>query len=72
MTMDPQNSIINGEVHTCDDKITHVGGKLPGAVFDREVDLKGGVIMPGFKDAHCHSPMTLFRNYADDLPLNDW
>ena len=28
--------------------------------------------MPGFKNAHTHSAMTLMRSSADDLPLSDW
>lgn len=40
--------------------------------FDREIDLKGNLIMPGFKNAHTHSPMTFLRSMADDLPLNEW
>lgn len=28
--------------------------------------------MPGFKNAHTHSGMTVLRSYADDLPLKDW
>lgn len=72
MTMNPSNDIFYGEVHTEDDKITYVGKETKGGSFDRQVDLKGGVTMPGFKDCHCHSPMTLFRNYADDLPLDEW
>ncbi len=28
--------------------------------------------MPGFKNAHTHSGMTLMRSYADDQPLADW
>src|SRR5712691_2114549 len=31
---------------------------------------RDGVLMPGFVDVHCHSPMTLFRGAADDLPLD--
>ncbi|WP_044912883.1 amidohydrolase family protein [Butyrivibrio sp. WCE2006] len=41
-------------------------------VFDREIDCKGNLIMPGFKNAHTHSAMTLLRSRADDLPLADW
>ncbi|MBQ8148205.1 MAG: amidohydrolase [Lachnospiraceae bacterium] len=44
--------------------------KLP--VFEREIDLKGNLLMPGFKNAHTHSPMTFLRSYADDLPLQEW
>lgn len=40
--------------------------------FDREIDLQGNLLMPGFKDAHTHSPMTFLRSYADDLPLQEW
>lgn len=40
--------------------------------FEREIDLHGNLLMPGFKDAHTHSPMTFLRSYADDMPLQDW
>ncbi len=72
MTMNQNNDIFRGEVHVDDDVITYVGKGKPGGKFDREVDMRGGVIMPGLKNCHCHSPMTLFRNYADDLPLDEW
>lgn len=41
-------------------------------MWDREIDVKGNVVMPGFKNAHTHSAMTFLRSYADDLPLLDW
>lgn len=40
--------------------------------FEREIDLKGNLLMPGFKNAHAHSAMTFLRSYADDLPLQSW
>ncbi len=43
-----------------------------GISFEREIDLHGNLLMPGFKDAHTHSPMTFLRSYADDMPLQDW
>ena len=30
------------------------------------------IILPGLINAHCHSPMVLFRGMADDLPLKTW
>src|SRR5690606_7061709 len=30
------------------------------------------VLMPGLVNAHCHAGMSLFRGYADDLPLERW
>ena len=40
--------------------------------FQRHIDLKGDLLMPGFKDAHTHTAMVFLRSYADDLPLQDW
>jgi 5-methylthioadenosine/S-adenosylhomocysteine deaminase len=43
-----------------------------GGNWDREVDCHENLLMPGFKNAHSHSGMTLLRSHADDLPLADW
>lgn len=65
--------IINGELHTDGGLITFAGENPPEASgFDREIDLSGKLIIPGFKNAHTHSAMTFLRSFADDLPLNDW
>ncbi len=42
------------------------------AGYERILDLKNKVVMPGFVNAHNHAAMTMFRNYADDLKLMDW
>ncbi len=36
------------------------------------IDGKNLIIMPGLVNTHGHAAMTLFRSYADDLPLMDW
>jgi 5-methylthioadenosine/S-adenosylhomocysteine deaminase len=36
------------------------------------VELTDHAILPGFVNAHTHSPMILFRGLADDLPLMKW
>ena len=36
------------------------------------VELQDHALIPGFINAHGHSPMTLFRGLADDLPLMTW
>jgi len=44
-----------------------------GAVTaDHELSLPGHVLIPGLINAHTHSPMTLLRGLADDLPLMTW
>lgn len=65
--------IFFGEVHVMDSKISYVGKETNTALkFDREIDCKGNLLMPGFKNAHTHSGMTAMRSYADGLPLKEW
>ena len=78
--------LITGELWVQDGKILYVGdgsdtdGVCAGGQgaedgksrWDREIDCEGNLLMPGFKNAHTHSGMTLLRSYADDLPLQDW
>ena len=75
LTMENEN-IIEGELHTDGAKIAYVGAEKPknsdNEKFDREIDLGGNLIIPGFKNAHTHTAMTFLRSFADDLPLNDW
>ncbi len=66
------DKLIEGELHTDNGKISFVGENAPKSGFDREIDLKGDLIIPGFKNAHTHTAMTFLRSFADDLPLNDW
>ena len=63
----------HAELWVKDDRIEYVGAPREDAgAFDREIDLAGDLVMPGFKNAHTHSAMTFLRSYADDLPLLDW
>ena len=71
LTMENEN-IIEGELCTDGGKITYVGGERTSGCYDREIDLQGNLIIPGFKNAHTHTAMTFLRSFADDLPLNDW
>lgn len=75
--------ILEGELWVQGKKILYVGDgrdvdtvyqelALESIVWDREIDCEGNLLMPGFKNAHTHSGMTLLRSYADDLPLADW
>lgn len=36
------------------------------------IDATGKLVMPGLINTHTHSPMTIFRGYADDLHLKEW
>lgn len=72
--IDPEKDIIfSGELHIEGDRIKYVGDKNESNLkFNREINLNGNLIIPGFKNAHTHSPMTFLRSFADDLPLYEW
>ena len=60
-----------GQVETFGGKVTYAGPER-GAAAAAVLDAGGGLILPGLVNAHCHSPMVLFRGLADDLPLEAW
>lgn len=73
--------IIEGELWVKGNTICYIGDGTDTSdaikaeevlLWDREVDVKGNLLMPGFKNAHTHTAMTFLRSYADDLPLHDW
>lgn len=72
MTMENGAEIISGELHTDGNVISYIGTEKKEDSFDREIDVRGNLLMPGFKNAHTHSAMTFLRSYADDLPLQEW
>jgi len=39
---------------------------------DKIIDGSGQLVMPGLVNTHTHTPMTLFRGMADDMPLMTW
>ncbi|MCT4607296.1 MAG: amidohydrolase [Marinisporobacter sp.] len=48
-------------------------GKVPDDFhYDKCIDATDKLIMPGLINTHTHLPMSLLRNYADDLPLWEW
>ena len=39
---------------------------------DDKYDLKDHIILPGLINTHTHAAMSLFKGFADDLPLQEW
>ena len=73
LTMREEQPIFLGEVWVENERITYVGPKTHSEVeFDRVINCGQNLLMPGFKNAHTHSPMTFLRSFADDLPLQEW
>ena len=70
----PESCGYEGEVNVLvnDKTIEYIGKDLPAEQCDRIIEGNGNLLMPAFYNTHCHSAMTLFRGYGDDLPLARW
>lgn len=54
------------------DRIEYVGKDKPQKDYGEEYDGNKKVLSSGFVNLHTHSPMTLLRGYAENLPLDRW
>ena len=80
LTMEPGREIFLGEVHVTGSRITYVGpadtdgahAASEGQEAVTDIDCRGNILMPGFKNAHAHSGMSMLRSLADDKPLHAW
>ena len=70
VTMNDALEIVRGAVVAEDGVIASVGPEPTRA--DRVIDAGGGYLLPGFVQTHVHLCQTLFRSFADDLPLLEW
>lgn len=76
LSMDSENNyweeasiVIRGNTIESVGKIKDAEEKYPEA---RLIDGAGKLVMPGLVNTHTHVPMTIFRGYADDMPLHEW
>jgi 5-methylthioadenosine/S-adenosylhomocysteine deaminase len=53
-------------------QITALGPGVEPEPGDERLDGAGMALIPGLVNGHTHAAMTLFRGYADDLPLMEW
>jgi 5-methylthioadenosine/S-adenosylhomocysteine deaminase len=74
VTMNDAFDIVSGDVSIRDGQIAGLGPNVTGPTdtYDNVIDARGGWVLPGFVQTHVHLCQTLFRGYADDLPLMDW
>src|SRR5204863_7207066 len=54
-----------------DGRIAAIGSDIDDR-HDTVIDARGGYVVPGLIQTHIHLCQTLFRGFADDLPLMDW
>jgi 5-methylthioadenosine/S-adenosylhomocysteine deaminase len=72
LTMNDAFARVEGDVFVEDGRIRAVGAAPPGATAGTVIDAAGGWLLPGFVQTHVHLCQTLFRGFADDLPLLEW
>lgn len=67
-----------GDIVVAGGRIAYVGpsagpAEPRGAASAAKVIAEDGLIaLPGFVNAHTHAAMTVFRGFADDMPLMEW
>jgi 5-methylthioadenosine/S-adenosylhomocysteine deaminase len=71
LTMNDRFEVVQGDVSIRDRRIAAIGSHIDDP-HDRVVDARGGYVLPGLIQTHVHLCQTLFRGFADDLPLMDW
>ena len=71
VTMNDRFDSVDGDVSIVDGRIAAIGSNLTGR-HDRVIEARGGYVLPGLIQTHIHLCQTLFRGFADDLPLMDW
>jgi 5-methylthioadenosine/S-adenosylhomocysteine deaminase len=71
VTMNDALDIVEGAVSIRDGRIFSVGPE-PADPHETVIDAHGDYLLPGFIQSHVHLCQTLFRGYADDMPLLDW
>jgi 5-methylthioadenosine/S-adenosylhomocysteine deaminase len=59
-------------VRCADGEIVAVGPAVTPEPDDEVIDAAGMALVPGLVNGHTHAAMTLFRGFADDLPLMEW
>lgn len=72
---DTQPDSLTGDLLICDNLIESISpeaGNLDQMKVDRIIDGSNYLVMPGLVNTHGHAAMTLFRGFADDLPLREW
>src|SRR5438094_1329558 len=71
LTMNDRFDVVEGDVSIKDGRIAAIAPHIDEP-HDRIVDARGGYVLPGLIQTHIHLCQTLFRGYADDMPLLDW
>ena len=72
LTMADGEVIKNGNIYIENEKIKKITSDKIDYSYDKKIDGKNYLAMPGFVNAHTHVGMSLFRNFSDDVELMTW
>lgn len=72
LTMADGEVIKNGNIYIENEKIKKITSDKIDFSYDKKIDGKNYLAMPGFVNAHTHVGMSLFRNFSDDVDLMTW
>src|SRR5215470_7834350 len=74
VTRDQYTIIDNGVLVIDGTHISHVGPteRMPAGPFDRTIDARRMIAIPGMINAHCHSAANLVRGLFASRPLEIW
>jgi 5-methylthioadenosine/S-adenosylhomocysteine deaminase len=62
--------IVEGNITIEGNEIASIGEKKDKS--DVVIDARGLAAIPGLFNCHTHAAMTMFRGYAEDMPLQEW
>ena len=73
LTVNQNNDVLKNSDIAVEDGFIQALGKAPDTFQpDKVIDATNQIALPGLVNTHTHIPMSLFRNYADDLPFWPW
>lgn len=72
LTMADGEVIKNGNIYIENEKIKKITSDKIDFSYDKKIDGKNYLAMPGLVNAHTHVGMSLFRNFSDDVELMTW
>lgn len=73
LSMKDGEEIYSSSIVVEDDAIAYIGENYSSfEPFDLTIDVKGNLIMPGFKNAHAHGAMCFARAITDGESVQDW
>lgn len=64
--------VFKGDILINNNKIVDIKDEIECEDFDKFVDCKGNILLPGFKNAHAHTAMTFVRGGGKGLKLQEW